>query len=167
MKPGQIALMVIFVGALVLSVVLFWLTVPKHGHSGSTASRAFSNPGSSPFSDGPSVPVAVPPADVPPQADVALRLRSFLRDALDGPEERALLVAHDAVVMLVLYVLLPMGETELLDFATDHTVLNASVTHLTRAEDGWKLATFSDVAHLRREGADVTAHPGSPDVEPR
>lgn len=100
-------------------------------------------------------------------ADVALRLRSFLRDALDGPEERALLVAHDAVVMLVLYVLLPMGETELLDFATDHTVLNASVTHLTRAEDGWKLATFSDVAHLRREGADVTAHPGSPDVEPR
>jgi broad specificity phosphatase PhoE len=100
-------------------------------------------------------------------ADVALRLRSFLRDALNGPEERALLVAHDAVVMLVLYVLLPMGEEELLDFATDHTVLNASVTHLIRVDDGWQLAAFSDVAHLRREGADVTAHPGSPDVEPR
>src|SRR6478735_90880 len=61
-------------------------------------------------------------------ADVALRLRSFLRDALSGGEERAMLVAHDAVVMLVLYVLLPMGEEELLDFAKDHVVLNASVT---------------------------------------
>jgi len=100
-------------------------------------------------------------------ADVALRLRSFLRDALNGPEERAMLVAHDAVVMLVLYVLLPMGEEELLDFAKDHVVLNASVTHLTRGADGWQITAFSDVGHLRREGADVTAHPGSPDVEPR
>ncbi|MBW9095144.1 histidine phosphatase family protein [Microbacterium jejuense] len=100
-------------------------------------------------------------------ADVALRLRSFLRDVLDGPHERALLVAHDAVVMLVLYILLPMGEEELLEFATDHVVLNASVTQLTRGERGWQLTAFSDVGHLRREGADVTAHPGSPDVEPR
>jgi broad specificity phosphatase PhoE len=99
-------------------------------------------------------------------ADVALRLRSFLRDGLDGPGERALLVAHDAVVMLVLYVLLPMGEEELLDFAADHTVLNASVTHLVRGPEGWELALFSDVAHLQREGADVTVHPGNPDVEP-
>lgn len=100
-------------------------------------------------------------------ADVALRLRSFLRDVANGPGERALLVAHDAVVMLVLYILLPMGEEELLTFATDHTVLNASVTHLVRTEAGWELAVFSDVQHLRREGADVTAHPGDPDVEPR
>jgi probable phosphoglycerate mutase len=100
-------------------------------------------------------------------ADVALRLRSFLRDVASGPGERALLVAHDAVVMLVLYILLPMGEEELLAFASDHTVLNASVTHLVRTEAGWELAAFSDVQHLRREGADVTAHPGDPDVEPR
>ncbi|WP_426324115.1 histidine phosphatase family protein [Microbacterium sp. E-13] len=99
-------------------------------------------------------------------ADVALRLRSFLRDVANGPAERALLVAHDAVVMLVLYILLPMGEEELLAFAADHTVLNASVTRLVRSEAGWELAVFSDVQHLRREGADVTAHPGDPDVEP-
>ena len=33
----------------------------------------------------------------------------------------------------------------------------------------WKCVRLErdvDVAHLRREGADVTAHPGSPDVEP-
>lgn len=99
-------------------------------------------------------------------ADVALRLRSFLREALEGPGESAMMVAHDAVVMLLLYVLLPLGEEELLAFAAEHTVLNASVTHLVRGDAGWELVEFSDVAHLQREGADVTAHPGSPDVEP-
>lgn len=99
-------------------------------------------------------------------ADVALRLRSFLRDRLDGPGEKAMIVAHDAVVMLLLYVLLPLREDELLDFAAENTVLNASVTHLVRRDPGWELVTFSDVAHLQREGADVTVHPGNPDVEP-
>ncbi|MCP2636472.1 histidine phosphatase family protein [Microbacterium sp. HD4P20] len=99
-------------------------------------------------------------------ADVALRLRSFLRDALGGPGESVMMVAHDAVVMLLLYVLLPLREEELLAFAGDHTVLNASVTHLVRGDAGWELVEFSGVAHLQREGADVTAHPGSPDVEP-
>ena len=99
-------------------------------------------------------------------ADVALRLRSFLRDGLDQPGRRALLVAHDAIVMLLLYILLPMREEELLDFAARHTVLNASVTHLVRTSDGWHLETFADVTHLQREGAEVTVHPGNPDVEP-
>ena len=63
--------------------------------------------------------------------------------------------------------MLPLGEGELLGFADDHTVLNASITHLIRTEAGWELAAFSDVAHLEREGADVTAHPGDPDVQPR
>jgi broad specificity phosphatase PhoE len=99
-------------------------------------------------------------------ADVALRLRSFLRDRLDGPGDAAMLVAHDAVVMLLLYVLLPLREDQVLDFAAENTVLNASVTHLVRRDHGWELITFADVAHLQREGAAVTVHPGSPDVEP-
>lgn len=99
-------------------------------------------------------------------ADVALRLRSFLREALQGPGESVMIVAHDAVVMLLLYVLLPLHEEELLAFAADHTVLNASVTHLVRGDGAWELVDFSNVTHLQREGADVTAHPGSPDVEP-
>lgn len=99
-------------------------------------------------------------------ADVALRLRSFLREALEGPGGSVMIVAHDAVVMLLLYVLLPLHEEELLAFAADHTVLNASVTHLVRGDGAWELVDFSNVAHLQREGADVTAHPGSPDVEP-
>jgi len=103
-------------------------------------------------------------------ADVALRLRSFLGDALDAPGDdtrgAALLVAHDAVVMLFLYLLLGLPESELLDYAARNTVLNASVTHLVREENGWRLIAFSSVDHLKREGAEVTVHPGSPDVEP-
>lgn len=99
-------------------------------------------------------------------ADVALRLRSFLGDALKRPGETALVVAHDAVVMLFLYLLLPMEETALLEFAASHTVLNASVTHLRRTEAGWELVEFSAVEHLEREGAEVTVHPGRTDVHP-
>lgn len=99
-------------------------------------------------------------------ADVALRLRSFLVDAMDAPGETALIVAHDAVVMLILSLLLPLEESQLLEFAASHTVLNASVTHLVRRDAGWDLIEFSTVDHLQSEGAPVTVHPGSPDVQP-
>lgn len=99
-------------------------------------------------------------------ADLALRLRSFLRDAAGRDERSALVVAHDAVVMVLLYLLLPLDEERLLEFAASRTVLNASVTHLVRSEEGWTLESFADVAHLRREDAPVTVHPGHPDVEP-
>ncbi len=99
-------------------------------------------------------------------ADVAMRLRSFLRDALEVPGDTALIVAHDAVVMLFLYLLLPMEEAQLLDFAASHTVLNASVTHIRRTDAGWELVEFSTVDHLQREGAEVTVHPGKSDVAP-
>ena len=99
-------------------------------------------------------------------ADVALRLRSFLRDLLETPGESALIVAHDAVVMLFLYLMLRMEEAQLLEFAADNTVLNASITRIVRTPDGWQVAQFSAVEHLQSEGAPVTVHPGSPDVEP-
>jgi broad specificity phosphatase PhoE len=99
-------------------------------------------------------------------ADVALRMRSFLSDADARGEESAMIVAHDAVVMLLLSLLLPLDESRLLEFAASRTVLNASVTSLERSAEGWGLVAFSDVAHLQVEGADVTTHPGSPDVEP-
>jgi broad specificity phosphatase PhoE len=100
-------------------------------------------------------------------ADVALRLRSFLGDADEGPDETAMVVAHDAVVLLLLSLLLDLGEAELLEFAASHTVLNASITHIVRGDTGWELEEFSAVGHLQSEGAPVTVHPGSPDVEPR
>jgi broad specificity phosphatase PhoE len=98
-------------------------------------------------------------------ADVMLRLRSFSRDGFAAREGETLLVAHDAVVMLLIGLLLALPEQELMAFAADHTVLNASVTRLDLVGDRWELTSFSDVEHLRVEGADVTVHPGSPDVE--
>ncbi|MET0735519.1 MAG: histidine phosphatase family protein [Microbacterium sp.] len=99
-------------------------------------------------------------------ADVALRLRSFLLDASATSGETALVVAHDAIVMLFLYLMVPMDERQLLDFAAANTVLNASVTHVVRSDDGWKLVQFSSVEHLVKDGAEVTVHPGHPDVQP-
>jgi broad specificity phosphatase PhoE len=99
-------------------------------------------------------------------ADVALRLRSFLRDASTSDGSTAMVVAHDAVVMLFLYLMLPMDEAQLLEFAASHTVLNASVTRVGRTSGRWELIDFSSVTHLQREGAEVTVHPGHPDVQP-
>lgn len=99
-------------------------------------------------------------------ADVRLRLRSFLSDSLPATDGGALVVAHDAVVLLLVSLLTAMNESEILEFAAANTVLNASVTHLVLDGGSWRVQAFSDVAHLRQEGAAVTVHPGSPDVVP-
>lgn len=99
-------------------------------------------------------------------ADVALRLRSFLHDALDADARVGLVVAHDAVVMLLIALLTGMDERRLMQFASTNTVLNASVTRLRFDGQQWHLLDFSDVRHLEQLGAEITVHPGSPDVRP-
>ena len=99
-------------------------------------------------------------------ADVALRLRSFFRDFEATAGDRAFVMAHDAVVMVSLYVLLGWSESELLKFAQVNLVGNASVTHLERVDGRFRLVEFGNVDHLRIEGAPVTAHPGVGDVTP-
>jgi len=102
--------------------------------------------------------------------DVALRIRSFLRD-IDGADSTGpvLIAAHDAVVLVFLYICLGWSEQELLSFAATHTVLNASVTRLTRRPDEqfWTLEVFSHDDHLEALGAPVTEHAGDTDVQPR
>lgn len=98
-------------------------------------------------------------------ADVSLRLRSFLRDASDADARVGLVVAHDAVVMLLVSLLTGMDEPRLMEFAAANTVLNASVTRLRFDGRQWQLVDFSDVRHLEQLGAEVTVHPGSPDVQ--
>ncbi|MTD14927.1 histidine phosphatase family protein [Nakamurella sp. YIM 132087] len=102
--------------------------------------------------------------------DVVLRLRSLLRDIDDAhPGGRVLLVAHDAVILLLRYVCEQLDEDQLLEIARTHTVVNASVTQLTRAGDGisWNLASFNAASHLESAGATVTEHAGDTDVAPR
>ena len=100
-------------------------------------------------------------------ADVALRLRSFFRDYEAAAGNRAFVMAHDAIVMVSLYVLLGWSEQELLEFAQANLVGNASVTHLERVDGRFRLVEFGNVDHLRVEGTPVTAHPGVDDVTPR
>jgi len=95
--------------------------------------------------------------------DVRLRLRSVMHDVdrLDGVQ-RLVVAAHDAVVMLFVAICLDLDEHALLDFTKDHTVANASLTRLTRADLGapWQLEEFSAVGHLTDLDTPVTEHPG-------
>jgi broad specificity phosphatase PhoE len=75
-------------------------------------------------------------------ADVALRLRSFLRDM---PTGRVLLVAHDAVVLMLRYLTEALTETNLLRIPP---VANASVTQWVATNGTWRLDRYNDVGHL-------------------
>lgn len=101
-------------------------------------------------------------------ADVALRIRSFLRDLDDADDGGvSLVVAHDAVIMLFLYVCDGLAEEELLDFAQQHTVGNATVTRLVRptGEGRWSVGVFADASHLERVGVPTTEHGGDQDAD--
>ena len=99
-------------------------------------------------------------------ADVALRLRAFLADLPAATTaDRVVLVVHDAVVMLVRYILEGMDEHTLLQLGAADPVRNASITVLRRADDHrWQLQRYNDVTHLERTGAAVTQHGGEPDA---
>jgi broad specificity phosphatase PhoE len=94
-------------------------------------------------------------------ADVALRVRSFLRDI---PGDGAPLVAftHDAVVSLFVYVLLRFDEDALTRFLADRVVSNASITTFVTDADGcWRLESFADASHVVTAGVPATEHAGT------
>lgn len=95
-------------------------------------------------------------------ADVALRVRSALTDLQTRDAgRRVLVVAHDAVVMLLRYVLEELTEDQVM---AEPSVRNASVTRLDRVDDAWHLAVFDDVAHLAALDAEITEHEGTEDT---
>lgn len=89
-------------------------------------------------------------------ADVALRMRPVLESL---PSGCTVLVAHDAVVTIVTGLLLGLDEPELMRFAAEHPVPNASVTELRPGAQGWTLERFGDDAHLR--DVETTEHGGT------
>lgn len=103
-------------------------------------------------------------------ADVALRLRSIL-DELNtlGTGHRVMLVCHDAVILLVRYVLEGMSEHEILDLAATTSVLNASITRYVRPSGAgpWQLESFNVADHLAEQGVTVTEHAGDASVHPQ
>ena len=103
-------------------------------------------------------------------ADVALRLRSVL-DELNtlGRGHRVMLVCHDAVILLVRYVLEGMSEDQILDLAASTSVLNASITRYVRPTGAgpWELESFNVAEHLSEQGVAVTEHAGDASVHPQ
>ncbi|MEV7972627.1 histidine phosphatase family protein [Cellulomonas sp. NPDC089187] len=93
-------------------------------------------------------------------ADVALRLRSVLRDVADSDAARVLVVAHDAVIWLLRYVLEAMDEQQLFDLIARGSVRNTSLTVLTRTDRTWTTTRADDVRHLERTDGKVTEHAG-------
>jgi 2,3-bisphosphoglycerate-dependent phosphoglycerate mutase len=90
-------------------------------------------------------------------ADVLLRLRSLLREIrADHPGERVLLVAHEALVLLLRYLVENLDEPRLMAIAREVSIANASVTSW-RAENGVLVPElFNDVTHLDRVDAPAT-----------
>lgn len=94
-------------------------------------------------------------------ADVALRIRSLLAtEALRHDCARLLIVAHQAVIMVVRYVLEELTEQELLAVDREEQVANASITRYERADDGELVLTeFNAVDHLVADHEKVTEEP--------
>ncbi len=92
-------------------------------------------------------------------ADVAARVRSFLRDA-DAHDGTALLAVHDAVIWLFVFVCCGLDEAALFELVGSRTIANASRTRLTREGDAWRLDALADTAHLEVRSVPVTLHPG-------
>ena len=85
-------------------------------------------------------------------ADIALRVRSFLRDLDDdGAQGTALVGTHDAVIFLFRYVIEGLDEPRLLDLVAHRGIPNASVSRFVRSGpgDSWQPAEFGSVDHLR------------------
>ena len=103
-------------------------------------------------------------------ADVVLRLRSFLQDIEREAADRVvLIVAHDAVVLLLRYILEGMDEASLLDIARTRSVGNASITLLVGdpGASAWVLALDNVQHHLIEHGSIPTAHEAEHDVDPQ
>ena len=86
-------------------------------------------------------------------ADVALRIRSFLRDLNDAPDgSRAVIMCHDALVLLFRYVCERLNERQVLEIGANDPVKNVSLTQLERSDGGWRLLRYNDVTHVERAG---------------
>jgi broad specificity phosphatase PhoE len=90
-------------------------------------------------------------------ADVLLRLRALLREVRqDHPGAKVLLVAHEATVMLVRYLVEDLDEATLMRVARENSIANASISSWRR--DGERLVPelFNAVDHLHEAGAAPT-----------
>ena len=99
-------------------------------------------------------------------ADVALRIRSFLRDLDDAPDgsRASRRCATTRLVLLFRYVCERLNERQVLEIGANDPVKNVSLTQLERSDGGWRLLRYNDVAHVEQAGAPITEHRGEVDA---
>lgn len=90
--------------------------------------------------------------------DVALRIRSLLRDLRDEfPGERVWLFTHQAVIMNFRFVLERMSEKDLLEADHSEPVANCSITTYLRSDDGrLELTSYGDTTAVDASTAETT-----------
>jgi broad specificity phosphatase PhoE len=101
--------------------------------------------------------------------DVALRLRSLLADMERTTIEGSVLIlSHDAVIMLVRYLLEGLDERDLLEIAASQPIGNGSVSRFVRddAATPWRLLDFGVEEHILLHGVQPTTHGGERPVQP-
>lgn len=97
--------------------------------------------------------------------DVILRLRSALETiSMHHAGKRVLIVGHQVVVLCLRYLIENMTEQQILDIDAQGDVANCSVTEYAFDPDQVAngkpvLVRYNFVAHVQREGTEVTAEP--------
>jgi broad specificity phosphatase PhoE len=97
-------------------------------------------------------------------ADVAGRVRAVLEANEPSADERLLVVSHQAVIMVMRYVLEGLTEQEVLEIDSSEMVANTAVTTYARAEGRLRLERFNDASHLDASEAPVTEEPDAASV---
>ncbi|MFC9435070.1 histidine phosphatase family protein [Nocardia sp. NPDC057030] len=94
-------------------------------------------------------PLGYRPPDGESFRDVADRLRGVVADlAADHRHRRALIVAHDAVVLFLRQLLENLTDAEVSAIAADGLAGNASITGWQRRAAGYRLVAYDQRAHL-------------------
>jgi broad specificity phosphatase PhoE len=80
-------------------------------------------------------------------ADICLRMRSLYADAArDLPEDRVLVVTHDAVIHLTRVIVEALDEDAAVRISDETQYLNAALTAYEREPGGYRLTAFNEVA---------------------
>ncbi|HEY2176437.1 MAG TPA: histidine phosphatase family protein [Mycobacteriales bacterium] len=88
-------------------------------------------------------------------SDVALRLRSVLAD-IDRryPGRRLMVFTHEAVVLIIRYIVEDLSESQLVDLAASTMLPNTAVSVFERDASGLRATSFGRTPHLRPASAD-------------
>jgi broad specificity phosphatase PhoE len=97
-------------------------------------------------------------------ADVAGRVRAVLegRGPTDG--DRLLVVSHQAVILVMRYVLEHLTEQQVLEIDRTEVIANTAVTTYAGPDDDLRLQQFNDASHLETSDAPVTEEPDAASV---